>query len=79
MTALAVNRAHSRSEKQAAKEDVRLTVARERLLKFSSRFMALPVSAREVDAAYDGPEVSGSMKSKRRSCAPAGNESRSAA
>lgn len=48
-----------------AQEDPRLTLARERLQGFRGIFCWLSQTEKAAVLSYDGPEVSGSMKSRR--------------
>jgi hypothetical protein len=65
MTAIALDRTISRG-RRAAREDARLVAARERLQNCRSVLGSLQASEREAVLSYDGPEIAGSMKSKRR-------------
>jgi len=65
MTAIALN-ALNRAGSASPQEDGRLALARERLQKCRSKFAALPQGRRQAVLAYEGPEVSGNVKSKRR-------------
>jgi hypothetical protein len=66
MTALALRRALRINRTTAPREDTQLAAFRVRLEATPSLFASLSADQKKAILAYDGPEISGKIRSKRR-------------